>query len=120
MYDDIKKNMVKVRKNKHTNHQSNQNSVSNYGRQQKGNRFISTEPESSQSSSNASNELSNANLMGHFPFNMYGPTPNSVEQLQLQMQMRMMTMGNPQNGRCENYPTFIRKAVESSDECEEQ
>jgi hypothetical protein len=140
MYDDIKKHIAKVRKAKHTNHsnhtnqnysqhQSNQNSQSssntqnnqhhsnapNHNRSYKGAR--SNEPEKVQSSYSAPVEQNNINnLMGHYGFNPYGQMPNVAQQMQLQMQMHMMTMGNHQNGRCENYPTFIRKAVESSDE----
>jgi tRNA nucleotidyltransferase/poly(A) polymerase len=147
MYDDIKKHMPKVRKPKNTNqtnhtnhpnpnqHHSNQNNQNNYNnynnqsnqhhsnapnysRSHKGAR--NNESEKVQSSYSAPIEQNNINLMGHYGFNPYGQMPNAAQQLQLQMQMQMMTMGNHQNGRCENYPTFIRKAVESSDEGEEQ
>jgi hypothetical protein len=40
--------------------------------------------------------------------------PNSVEQMQ--MQLRMMQMSNMYINQSESYGTFIRKAVESSDD----
>jgi hypothetical protein len=121
MYEDMKENMAKVRKNKRdTHHQNNQNS--NYGRSKPNNYSNSnTNGENPSKNYNSYTNSTNGNyknLMSQQTYPNYSQMPNSVEQMQ--MQLRMMQMNNMYINQYESYGIFIRKAVESSDEDEKK
>jgi hypothetical protein len=116
MYEDIKEHMAKVRKNKkEANHQNNP--TSNYGRSKVNNYSHSnTEGENSSNSYINSSNGNYKSLISPYTYNNYNQMPNSIEQMQ--MQLRLMQISNMHINQYESYGTFIRKAVESSDEDE--
>jgi hypothetical protein len=95
MYEDMKENMAKIRKNKReTHHQNNQ--TSNYGRSKPNNySYNNTDADNSSKKYNSYTNSTNGNynsLMSPYTYTNYSQMPNSVEQMQ--MQLRMMQMSN--------------------------
>jgi hypothetical protein len=121
MYEDIKENVAKVRKNKKDAHHQN-NQSTNYGRSKPNNyQNNNANGENSAKNYNSNTNSSNYNYkspQNAFTYANFNQMPSSVEQMQ--MQLRLIQMSNMYINQHESYGAFIRKAVESSDEDEKK